>query len=191
MKPELRKLILNRRNALSVPEAAQKSNEIFQRLQTTKAYQEAHRVMLYLSIGKEVQTSKIVEDLLLKKKRVFIPATQPAAKEMLASELLDPAKDLTPGYMNIPEPKKEALRPISPMELDLVLVPGLAFDLKGYRIGYGGGYYDRFLPKLAPHAMAIGLAYRMQIVDNAFPEAYDIPVSQIVTEKEVIRTALP
>ena len=73
----------------------------------------------------------------------------------------------------------------SPEEIDLIVIPGLAFDQNGYRIGYGGGYYDRFLAR-CPQALSVGLAYEMQILECVFPAEWDVPLHRIITEDRLI-----
>ena len=85
------------------------------------------------------------------------------------------------------EPKKKFFRPVSPEDIDLVIVPGIAFDRSGERIGYGMGFYDRFLKKIRKDTSSIGLAYEFQIVDDIPSEETDVKVNKIITEKRVIK----
>ena len=105
--------------------------------------------------------------------------------EILPSRLLDLGSEVEEGTFGIPEPRPEFRRPFPPEKIDLVVVPGLAFDERGYRIGYGGGYYDGFLTK-CPQALFAGLAYEMQILKCTFPSTRDVPVHKIITEDRVI-----
>ncbi len=187
MKKEIRKKILELKNALSPKEIQDKSNTIFNKLNKIDFYNKANNVMIYVSFGSEVMTKPIIDDSLNKGKRVFIPVTVPKTKQLIISELKDFEKDLQVGHFGVMEPKEEALRPVDPDIIDLVVVPGVAFDKNGYRIGYGGGYYDRFLPRLSERTPKISLAFEMQLIDRVPKDEYDIPVEYILTEKQFIK----
>jgi 5-formyltetrahydrofolate cyclo-ligase len=104
----------------------------------------------------------------------------------LVSEIIDFDKELELSYYDILAPKDEYIRIVSPKVVDLVLVPGVAFDKRGYRVGYGGGYYDRFFNKLEKGVIKIGLCYEMQILPEVPTDIYDIPIDYIITEKGLI-----
>ena len=105
---------------------------------------------------------------------------------MAAVRITDPGRDLLPGYKGIPEPdpKLAHARSIPATQLEVVIVPGAVFDRRGYRLGYGGGYYDRFLALEAPQALRIGLCFDLQLVDQLPEEAHDVPMDWLVTEQE-------
>ncbi len=187
MKKELRKKILGLKNALPSEIIADKSSNILNRLTTTSFYSNANNVMIYISFGSEVLTKPIIDDLLNNGKRVFIPVTVPATKALIVSELKNYEDDLKVGHFGVMEPKDEALRPVDPSTLDLVVVPGVVFDRNGYRIGYGGGYYDRFIPRLSQNTTTVSLAFDMQLVDKIPTSEYDVAVQYIITEKELIK----
>jgi len=187
LKKEIRKNILQTKDALSNEIVNDKSIVIFNKLSETNFYKDANNVMLYISFGKEVVTKYIIDDLQSHRKRVFIPVTVPQTKALIVSELKDFEKDLQVGHFGVMEPKEETLRPVDPSILDLVIVPGVAFDKSGYRIGYGGGYYDRFIPRLSDKATTVSLAFDMQLVDKVPTNQYDIPVEYIVTEEQFIK----
>jgi 5-formyltetrahydrofolate cyclo-ligase len=105
---------------------------------------------------------------------------------MMASRIMNLDGDLRMGNYNILEPREECLRPVSPERLDVVLMPGVAFDLTGGRLGYGGGYYDRFLESCSPRCLLIALAFELQIVEHVPCADHDIHIHKIVTEKRVI-----
>ena len=104
------------------------------------------------------------------------------SRTLLPSKLLNLNSEVEQTKFGVLEPKPEFRRPFPPDEIELVIVPGLAFDPKGYRIGYGAGYYDRFLPE-CKKALFIAIAYEMQIVEDTFPSSWDVPVDGIITEK--------
>ena len=129
---------------------------------------------------------KLINEALLAGKRVALPVTDINRQEIFMRAVGRYPEDLVPGVFGIPEPR-EACPAIAPEEIDLVLVPGVAYDINGYRLGYGRGYYDRFLPRLRPGALTVGLAYAFQIVPTVYPEAHDRPVRLIVTEEGIIQ----
>ncbi|MFZ5969729.1 MAG: 5-formyltetrahydrofolate cyclo-ligase [Bacillota bacterium] len=185
MKNTLRKEILEKRKAMSETEIATKSDLIFSKLKTLELYKHAVVVMVYLDFRNEVQTQLIIKDLLSSGKKAIIPISVPETKHMILSQLMDPEVELTEGTYGILEPKKEFIREVDKNTLDLILVPGVVFDRKGYRIGYGGGYYDRFLDSLTKTVPSIALAFDLQVIDEVPHDFHDYPVSYIVTETEV------
>lgn len=146
------------------------------------AYRRAGRLMTYVAFKKEVQTETIIREALSQGKQVAVPLCSKPERRLIASRLLDFPGDLAAGTWGIPEPRPEALRPLDPKTLDLVLVPGVGFDRQGYRLGYGGGYYDRFLRRLAPGCLCVGLAFSLQVVDELPREHHDRPVDLVITE---------
>jgi 5-formyltetrahydrofolate cyclo-ligase len=90
------------------------------------------------------------------------------------------------GYMGIAEPDASILHRVDPLEIDMVVVPGVAFDMARNRIGYGGGYYDRFLCTLRPDCLKVAVAFELQVFDSIPAASYDIPVDIIVTEERII-----
>lgn len=186
MKKEIRQNILQKKGDLSNEAVQEKSLAMLETLNKIDFYKNAENVMLYISFGKEVLTKPIINDLMNRGKKVFIPVTVPKTKALIVSELKDFENDLQVGHFGVMEPKEEALRPVDPSIVDLVIVPGVAFDKKGYRIGYGGGYYDRFIPRLSKKATTVSLAFEMQLIDKVPTSPFDIPVQYIITENSFI-----
>jgi len=187
MKKDLRTAILARRLALAPAEVAGKSAVIQAKLWQLPAFRTARVLMAYVACRNEVETEKLIRDALLEGKRVVLPVTDVRRKMICARLISRYPEDLVAGPFGIPEPA--AFCPlVAREELDLVLVPGVAYDIKGYRLGYGGGYYDRFLPGLRPNAVTVGLAYDFQVVSTVYPEAHDWPVAFVITEKRVIKS---
>lgn len=184
-KKELRKKILSIRDSLSNGEITKKSEEIKERLFSLKEYQNNKNVMFFLSFGKEVRTESMVRESLSNKKKIIVPKTDVKNKALILSWLKDYDKDLAPGLWGIPEPSPEAIRLANPKEIDLVIVPGVAFDLKGNRLGYGGGFYDRFFPTLREGVPLISISFNCQIVDKVPTTIYDKKVDSLITEDNV------
>ena len=159
----------------------EESMKIMEALQKQKEYIEAEKICIYLSKGSEVSTHEFVRKMLSeRKKKVIVPVTD-AQKKCMTLSVLNNINDLQKGTFNILEPKK--IHATTPEEVDLFIIPGVAFDVQGYRIGYGGGYYDRLLSKV--NKPKIGIAYSIQIVQNIPKNETDIPVDKIITEDKI------
>jgi len=182
--------MLTLRNSTPVAELDALSSRIFSKLVEVPEIQGARTVSTYLHTGSEVRTGKIVDWLLSKDKRVVVPLSDKLNKRLLFSELRDPEKELAPGTYGILEPKLEFRRPVPLEQVDVILVPGVAWDRRGYRIGYGAGYYDRSINSLVTSVFKIGLAYEFQLVERIPTSRYDRRVDEIVTELGVIDTGL-
>lgn len=185
-KKEIRQEMIRKRKSLSSKDLKGKSLEIFQQLRGLEPYKNAKKLMTYVPFQEEIHTTLLIDDFLKKNLQVFIPVTKPKEKRIIISQLLDLEKDLEVGHFGVLEPKAFAYRPKNPKIIDLIIVPGLAFTKSGYRIGYGGGYYDRFLPTLEQDPITIALALDFQIVDSLPINDYDVPVDMIVTESRII-----
>ena len=186
-KRELRSIYMKKRSAISEDSIKSMSKLIESSLFSLDLYKNSSVIMTYVNFGNEVITENIIRHSLNLEKTIGVPITIPKTRELIVSELRDFDKELELGVYNILTPKKEYIREIKPSKIDLVLVPGIAFDRKGYRVGYGGGYYDRFLCKINENAITIALAFSMQLIDYVPKGYYDLPVDYILTEKELIK----
>jgi len=126
--------------------------------------------------------------LLAAGKRLCLPRVL-GRRSMSAHQVTDPAADLVPGKWDIPEPR-QGLPEVPPDEMDIVFVPGSAFDEEGDRCGYGGGFYDTYLPRTRPGTPWVALAFEAQLVQKIDCEPHDLSVTAIVTERRVIRPGL-
>ncbi len=185
---ELRRAILRQREELPVLERQEKSRVISRNFWRTTEFSRVGTIFLYVNFRSEVETMGILRQALERKIRVAVPLTLARESRLEAYEITDPDRQLRPGYCRIPEPDPNLSRLIMPAEIELVLLPGSVFDLAGNRLGYGGGYYDRFLANDAPHALRVGLAYEMQIIDKVPAQAHDEPLDYLISEKKVIKT---
>jgi len=185
-KKELRKKVINERDQLTEKDIAGKSRLIGENLFRLQAYRNAEIIMYFISFGTEVDTRPMVEETIRQGKIALAPKPRPEERKMIPSRILDWDNDFIPGAYNIPEPKEEALRPYNPDQIDLLIVPGVAFDLKGNRLGYGGGYYDRFFALLKPGTPLVALVFELQVVPEVPVEEWDRRVDVIVTEKRII-----
>ena len=141
-------------------------------------------VMLYLSMRSEVETHDLLEKLRHAGKQVCAPVVDTDQNRLIPRRIQGSKTELIRHRYGMLEPNTTC--PIFPIaQLQLIIVPGIAFDSKGYRLGYGKGFYDRFLTE-CPHATPVGLAYRIQVVKDTFPQAWDVPVQHIFTETDTI-----
>ncbi len=144
------------------------------------------RLFVYVSFASEVETHSLIRMLLEEGKHVSVPCIDRPSKIMAASRIKSMEHDLAPGCFGILEPVQGCLHPVEANTIDVVIVPGAAFATDGFRIGYGGGYYDRFL-KNCP-AVTIGIAFDMQVVEQVPHDArWDVPLDYIITECRIIQ----
>ena len=183
-KRALREKTLRRLRQQSDSSREEKSASIGRRLFRTRLYRQAKRLLCYAAIDGEVQTRGILERALSDGKEVFVPVvTDRARRRMVVAQVKDLEKDLTHrGHYGVPHPLKLSSREIPLSTLDLVILPGVAFDRRGNRLGRGSGYFDRFLARVPARVPRVGLAFRFQRVAKLPSEAHDQPVDQVVTE---------
>ncbi len=144
--------------------------------------------MFFVTHGSEVRTREMIDTAINEGKKVAAPVSRKASGAILAAKIRSCEKDLRKGAYGISEPDLKTCPLAKPEEIDLVIVPGIAFDKLGNRIGFGKGYYDKWLGNFKPK-QRIALAYSMQIVKKLPAEAHDLAVGTIVTENEVIKPA--
>jgi 5-formyltetrahydrofolate cyclo-ligase len=179
-KISLRKQVAEARGSLSQEERESKSREIEQRLFSLPEFQAARTVMFFASFRSEVDTLPMIRHALALGKRTILPKVK--GKVLGLFEIHDFDNDIAPGAWGIPEPGE--MLPVRVNDVDFMIVPGLAFDLNGNRLGYGAGFYDRILPLYKKGTAA--LAFEIQIVPEVPVSALDVPVKKIVTEKRTI-----
>lgn len=181
--------MLEKRSQLSLEKIEEKSKIIANNLFNLNQYKKANFIFSFISFKDEVNTHEIIKKSISIGKRVGVPIPVPKTKELKVSELIDFDKELDLGFYNILTPKDKYIRIVPPQLVDLVLVPGVAFDKRGYRVGYGGGYYDRFFNNINKDIIKIGLCYEMQILSEVPKNSHDIPIDFILTEKRLIQCA--
>lgn len=185
----LRREKLAERDRLPPSGLTEQSRAIAARVLSLPEMAGAKVVMIYMHFRSEVRTDELISGLYAMDKRICIPLTRPEESRLLAVRILDPARDVAPGYCGIPEPAPGLLAGFlqTPADIDVVIVPGAVFDQSGARLGYGGGYYDRFLSSDAPRAVRIALAFGLQVVDRVPVESHDQRMDMVVTEDNVYR----
>lgn len=180
MKNKLKESILEKRNSLSKEDIIEKSRQIENKLFSLEQYIKSKTVMFFVSFNNEINTHDMIKSA-LKNKTVIIPKV--AHHEIEPSVIIDFGNLLPSEKFGILEPIE--IMKIAYKNIDLVLIPGIVFDKEGHRIGYGFGYYDRFLRKV-PKAIKIGLSFEFQVIDKIPREMHDVHVDLIVTEERVI-----
>ena len=176
MKSELRKQVLQEMKALSREQKQFIDQALTERLLQHPFYQEAEVIATYLSFSHEFQTQELIEQALKDGKKVLIPKTY--SKGRMDSVVYDP-QQLVKTSFGLLEPQGD-LEVVDASQIDLIHVPGLAFTTEGYRIGYGGGYYDRYLEQFSGHTLST--VYPCQIQDFS-PENHDIPVQEVLIDE--------
>jgi len=180
-KNKLRRNLLEKRRNLPQSLRREKSALILKVLLSEKVFSDASSIALYFPVNSEVDTREIFRKCVDLEKKVFFPKTLGSDLVFLRTRNIE---ELTPGGFSIPEPPADAERARGD-ELDLILVPGVAFDFSGNRIGYGKGFYDRFLKDI-PRQTRFGLAYRFQVLESIPSHKTDVKTGRIVTEDGTI-----
>jgi 5-formyltetrahydrofolate cyclo-ligase len=181
VKLALRRWVLANRDGLSAAVRAGASAAIAARILERADFKSARTVLLTLPFGSEWDTSAVMRAALAAGRTVAMPRVDGQSRMLELHAIADPQRDIVAGYRAIPEPLPACPR-VSRDAIDFVLVPGVAFDRLGRRMGYGGGYFDRLLPHLAPRAVRVAGAFEIQLVDRVPAAPHDIAVDAIVTE---------
>ena len=176
-KKALRREIGAKKRALTEQQIIDRSRVLAGKLYETPIYRDCKSLYAYLSFNQEVRTNPIIERAWADGKRVAVP-------KVIGSEMvfiwIDSFDNLAPqGAFNITEPIENG--PVADDETALILMPGLAFDPQGHRVGYGGGYYDRYLA-VQPNHPTVALCYDFQLYDRLDVDDYDVPVDVVITD---------
>ena len=188
IRQRMRKQVLAKRDLLGIRDRHEKSAAITERFLSMPGMDSWETLFVYVNFRSEVETLQLIQRCLEKDKRVVVPLVDSAQSTMIALQVTDLEEDLQPGYFDIPEPDPAKTSRVDGKEIDVVVLPGSVFDTEGGRLGYGGGYYDRFLVNDAPQACRIGLAFELQVVPAVPLEPHDQRLDYLVTEKRTITT---
>ncbi len=181
-KEVIRKKVLLKLKSQKEEDRRQKSLAIRKKLFNLTKFINAKKILLYVGKSYEVDTVPIIKETLKKGKRVFLPVTDIKGKRLIISEISDLEKDTEIGPYGIYQPNTKRKKDIDPQDLDLLILPGIAFDKRGNRLGHGAGYYDRFLKDIPYNIPRISLAFDFQMLDEDIPIfACDIPVTRVIT----------
>jgi 5-formyltetrahydrofolate cyclo-ligase len=187
-KAGLRARVLAERDALPADIRARASAAIVARMLGRPDFPAAQCILVTLPFHNEWDTTALVRAALDAGKTVAVPRVDKDARMLELHEITDLARDVRLGYRSIPEPRADCPR-IARDEIDFVVVPGVAFDREGRRLGYGGGYYDRLLPLLSPRAPRVAGAFDVQVVDRVPVGPNDIAIDAVVTESRALSTS--
>jgi len=183
-KKSLRIKVLNIRENISKEEKYLKDNIILEKLFESNLYKDSKNIFVYVSFRDEINTIKLIEKAFLDNKNVYVPKVYNSNKTMKAIKI-DSLDNLEKNKMGILEPKNDNLS-IDKNNIDLIIVPGAVFDEDFNRIGYGGGYYDRYLEEISYKNNKIALAYDFQIISKIEAEDHDIKMDYIITDKRIL-----
>ncbi|WP_075618085.1 5-formyltetrahydrofolate cyclo-ligase [Paenisporosarcina indica] len=186
-KSTLRKKMIHTLNNMDPQKHQLKSNQIKSNLLIEENVKKSEVIGITLSSFPEVETWGIVESLWVQGKSVVVPKCNPTTREMIFYKITS-FDQLEVVYMKLKEPIPAVTSKVDPSEIDLLIVPGVVFDRSGYRIGFGGGYYDRYLSRY--HGLTISLAFDCQVVECVPVQQFDLPVKYIMTESKRIQCAM-
>lgn len=184
-KEDIRKEMTGLRNKLTKEEVSSLSQKIISTLIKLPIFKNSQNIMLYLSFGNEVDTFKLIEICKEQGKKVIAPFCVKEGRQIVPTEVKNVDEDIEKKGFYL-EPKKELVKPVNIEEIDIIILPGLAFDRGCYRVSFGGGYYDRFLGKLNFTIPTIGLVYDFQLIDFMPAEEHDVPVDYVITDKRIV-----
>ena len=173
-KQEIRAQVRAKKRAMTEAEIVAASQQLGERFRASEAYKNAASIYFYLPYNQEVRTEPMIVAALAEGKRIAVPKCYSDEMKFLWIESME---GIEPGYCNIPEPVFD--EPVADDTTALVLMPGLAFDPQGHRIGYGGGFYDKFL-EAEPNHPTVALCYGFQMFDHLEVDAHDIPVDTVI-----------
>ena len=180
-KKEIRRLIYDKRKELDSSTKAKWDAEIFEELVSGEFYKNSRVIFVYVSFGGEVDTIKFIQKAINDGKTICVPKVISKAEGMEAY-VIKSLDDLEKGFYDIPEPKNGTLL-MTPEKIDLLVMPGVAFDLSNRRIGYGGGFYDRFLRRISGNTPKIALSYSFQVFESIPCDEFDEKIDLLITNK--------
>ena len=163
-KAEVRKIMLRQRNVLANSEVTELSQKIEENLFSCDEFLDRQRILYYLSFNKEVSTDSMISHSLTLKKKVYVPRIDKSTKKIEICQIKSMGADMELNNFGIREPLHATVE--LPENIDVVVIPGLAFDRSGARVGFGGGYYDALLAELPKSCLLIGVGYSFQILDS-------------------------
>ncbi|HJU23447.1 MAG TPA: 5-formyltetrahydrofolate cyclo-ligase [Casimicrobiaceae bacterium] len=183
-KAELRTLLLARRNALSPDERERMSNAITQSILALDTYRRARVAMAYMTFGSEFATGAFIEAANRDGKTIVLPKIDRAHDRLAIHTVREFEHDLVAGPWGILEPRPDTCALAMLAEIDFILVPGLGFTVRGDRLGYGRGYYDRLLANRDQHTALVAAAFSVQVVDEIPTTPQDVRIDMVITERD-------
>lgn len=185
-KSNFRKNVIKKRKSIEKSLISSNSRLIFENLLKLGLFDGRSNIMVYLDFNNEVETKPIIDHLFSTSKNVLVPISVVKTKQLVVSKI-ESLDDVEVRTYGIREPRPEKVDPVEHDQIDLVIVPGVAFDEDGFRLGYGGGFYDRFIKNLRPDCISVAIAFEDQVFKEVPKEDHDISVDFLITEKRIIK----
>jgi 5-formyltetrahydrofolate cyclo-ligase len=185
-KQYIRRSIRAVRQGLSEAERLAHSHRIWERVAGLSCYQHTRVLLGYMAFDHEVLTDGLMQQAMASGKQLVLPMVLGDRRDMVLYGIEDLGCDVAPGYRGILEPQPRRARAVVPETLDLALIPGVAFDLRGGRLGLGAGFYDRLLSRLPLDILTVGLAFDFQVIPRLPLQPHDMVLGAVVTERRVI-----
>ena len=185
MKKDFRKKVIEFRKNKDSNFISKNSQIIVEKLLSTDYIKKANTIMIYLDFNNEVKTDQLIIKLLSLRKTVVAPVTIKEKKKLIPFKINNLKDDITIGAYGIREPKQIPSNKVSIEDIDILVVPAVAYDKNCYRLGYGGGFYDRFIEHLKDDAITIGMAFDLQVFDSIPKENHDAQLNYIITETNI------
>jgi 5-formyltetrahydrofolate cyclo-ligase len=182
-KSKIRSKALKFRKSLSQSGRALRDARIAANLESLDCFQKARHILFFWSVEGETDTHALI-DKMIEEKQLYLPVTR-GKSHMQAIPIQRPLR-LKMGHEGIPEPMEQEPNSLFDHQIELVVVPGVAFDPRGNRLGMGKGYYDRYLASV-PQVIRVALAYEEQVLDHLPKDAYDVPMDWIITDRRIIQ----
>jgi 5-formyltetrahydrofolate cyclo-ligase len=185
-KPAIREIILSRRRSISAADYAEWGRLVQDAFMALPEYASAGAIALYQAVRGEVPTDSVLAHALSSGKKVCLPAVE--GHELVFRRISEQG-ELVLGGFGIPEPHP-GCTPVDPADIDLIVVPGVGFDLSGQRIGYGRGYYDRALHRFESSGRLIAFCFEFQLLESIKADHHDVTMDKIITERRVLTPVL-
>ena len=182
-KKYIRSTMLRRRNSLSREEVIDLSYKIEINLFSWKKFLSCDHILYYCSFGNEVMTDTMIDRSLSLRNKVYVPRILKKEGKLEICEIENLEKNFLINSLGMREPHGINVKTVSPVKIDAVVTPGLAFDRSGSRIGFGGGYYDKLFVELRNQSLRIGVAYDFQRAESLYQDPWDKKVHKVITEK--------
>jgi 5-formyltetrahydrofolate cyclo-ligase len=187
-KENVRKHYIEIRNELCSDEVHANSLQIVQKLNQLDCIEKAKNIMCYVSFGNEARTHELIKKWILEGKQVCVPYVVNTSKEdrCMNAVKIKSFDELRTGSYGILEPPYTTENIVSPDIFDVIIVPGSVFDINKNRMGFGAGYYDRFLNNVSKECCKLGICYDFQVLDEIPHDEFDVPLDILVTDRRII-----
>jgi len=182
-KKKIRFSCLKKRNSLKISDVLCLSEEVRRKFFVSDLFLNSRSILFYIQYKNELHTETMIRKSIEMGKTVSAPVTLWQDRELYLTRIIDMDREIEVSRSGIPETHRSFLMPIPIRDIDLIIIPGVAFDTQGNRLGYGGGFYDRLLEKKCANTKTLALAYDFQVLDTLPCEAHDMPIDYLISEK--------